>query len=313
VIVTLTANPSLDKTYHVDELVREGVNRVTRVTVEAAGKGVNVARGLSGNGFAATAVVPIGGSDAQRYESLLTEAGVPYVAVPISGNVRTNVSVIEASGATTKLNEAGPTLSEAESDALIDAAVGACTEGDWLAACGSLPPGVPRDFYARIADRAHGVGSRVAVDASGAALEAAVHGRPDLIKPNVEELRQLTGARLTTMAEVVDAARDLVGRGVGAVLVSLGAAGAVLVNEREAVHGAAAVDRVRNTVGAGDTLLAGYLAGGSDVQEALVSALTWARAAIRSAETAMATPGEEDRQAVVISDHLTLDFVVSDG
>lgn len=309
-IVTLTPNPSLDKTYHIDTLVREGVNRVISVSVEAAGKGVNVARGLHTGGIDVMAVVPVGGTDGHLYEDLMVVAGIPHLFVPVGGNTRSNVSVVEASGATTKLNEPGPEMSAAEVTSLVETAVGLCSKGDWLAACGSLPPGAPADFYGRAVTRAHDVGARVVVDTSGAALAEAVSANPDLIKPNAEELTALVGRALSTLDDVVAAARSLIEGGVGAVLVSLGGDGAVYVNRHEAIHGAAAVDRVRNTVGAGDTLLAGFLAGGGDPRDAVVSALMWARAAVRSPETAMATPSEDDRSAVRISDRVPREMVV---
>ena len=309
-IVTLTPNPSLDKTYHIDAFVHEGVNRVTDVTVEAAGKGVNVARGLYAGGFETIAVVPIGGSDGRLYEDLMTAAAVPHRAVPIRGNTRSNVSVVERNGATTKLNEPGPALDATEVTSLVEAAAGLCSDGDWLAACGSLPPGVPTDLYGRVVGRAHEVGARVAVDASGDALAEAVKAGPDLIKPNAAELTELVGRSLSTLDDVVRACRTLVEGGVGAVLVSLGGDGAVFVDRGEAIHGAAAVDRVRNTVGAGDTLLAGFLAGGEDRRNALATALTWARAAVRSPETAMATPSEDDRLAVRLSERVPRERVV---
>lgn len=309
-IVTLTPNPSLDKTYHVGVLSRGEVMRISDMSVEAAGKGVNVARALHSNGHGVMAVLPVGGPDGSRYVDLLGRDGVPFRSVPIAGNLRTNVSVVEADGVVTKLNEPGPLLSAAETEMLVATAIGTCVSGDWLVASGSLPLGVSGDFYAQLASRARQAGVRLALDASGSGLAAGVEGAPALIKPNVEELRQLTGLALTTVHEVVDAAARLVDRGVGRVLVSMGAEGAVLVGPEGAIHGAVSVDAVRNTVGAGDTLLAGFLAGGSDSHVALSTALTWARAAVRSPDTAMATPHDDDRRAVSISDTVPGDLVV---
>lgn len=284
--------------------------RVGAMSVEAAGKGVNVARALNANHVAVVAVVPVGGTDGELFTTLLTDAGVPYRAVPIDGNLRSNVSVVESDGTVTKLNEPGPTMSAEEVEALGSAAIDACTSGGWLVASGSLAPGVPTDFYADLAQRAHEAGVKIALDASGAALSAGITGMPSLVKPNAEELRQVTGLALERVGDLVGAAQRLVQNGIGRVLVSLGGDGALLVDGVGVVYGRVEVDAVRNTVGAGDTLLAGFLAGGADSRESLALALSWARAAVRSPNTAMAEPGDADRRAVEISDTVPMDLVV---
>jgi 1-phosphofructokinase len=157
---------------------------------------------------------------------------------------------------------------------------------------------MPADWYARLATRLRD-GVRVAIDADGAALRAAIDGGPDLIKPNRHELEMLVGQDLPTLGAVVDAAAGVVATGVAVILVSLGADGAVVVDAEGAIHGEATIDDAVNSVGAGDALLAGYLAGGG-TPAALSTAIAWSVAACRSPGTRMRAVRDEDCDAVVV-------------
>lgn len=306
---TLTLNPSLDRTFHIERLERGAVMRARSVSSEPAGKGVNVSRALHANGVRSVVVIPVGGSDGLALRAMLETAGLTVVAVPIAGSVRANITVVEDDGTVTKLNEPGPELSSAELDLVVARALEGVGNGDWLVASGSLPPGVPDDVYGSLAAPARSSGARVAVDAGGAPLRAAVEAGVDLVKPNVDEAQAWAGHAIETVGAAVDVACAIIDRGVGAVLLSMGEAGALVVTGDVVVHGWAPVDVARNTVGAGDALLAGYLAGGDDPVEALRMGLTWARAAVRSPLTAMAAPGPDDEAAVAI--HPTVDRATS--
>jgi 1-phosphofructokinase len=295
VIVTLTPNPSIDRTLTVERLDRGGLVRATAATVEAAGKGVNVARALHAHGVATLAIVPLSTSTAPRFTGLIDD-GVPLLPVPVDGPIRENVSIVEPDGTVTKVNEPGPRLAASEVDAMLAAA--AAAGAAWLVGCGSLPPGAPPDFYARLT--ALGSPDRpVAIDASGEALRRCVAARPALLKPNRTELEEVVGRPLTTLGAVRDAAGELVVAGVGAVLASLGRDGALLVDQATAIHGEANVDNIASTVGAGDALLAGFLAGGAE-PAALAQALAWSVAAVRSPTTRMPRVMDADRAAVRI-------------
>jgi 1-phosphofructokinase len=296
VIVTLTPNPSVDRTLHLDTLVRGHVNRARSVTSEPSGKGVNVSLALHTTGTATTAVLPVGGPVGAELVDLLRVTGLPIRPVPIAGGARCNVSVVEADGVTTKINEAGPTLLGTEVTALLAEAEDACAPGDWLAICGSLPSGFEPDQLRSAVVRARRAGLLVAVDTSETALLELLAGRaeelPDLVKPNTHELASATQRALTTVGDVVDAAQVLRDRGVATVLVSLGGDGALLVDGAGEWFGTAPVPRVVNTVGAGDSFLAGYLAdaarpglSGTDQEAALASALTWGAIAVQHAGT----------------------------
>ncbi|MEM8924616.1 MAG: 1-phosphofructokinase family hexose kinase [Actinomycetota bacterium] len=286
-IITLTPNPSLDRTLRVPVLRPGEVHLTTGQTLEAGGKGVNVARALRGRGLDATALVPLGGPDGETFRTLAAEAGVDLrVAVEVA-SVRTNLTVITDGGETTKLNQPGPEVTAEQVETLLAAAVAAAPAGGWLAACGSLPPGAPDDVYARLCRAARATGVHVAVDTSGAALAAMADEPCDLLKPNAEELASVVGGPIETVGDAEDGARTLLAGRPGQVLVSLGADGAVLVDDVGAVWAEAVAGEVRNTVGAGDAMLAGFLAGGGRGSDALRLATTWAGAAVQSPTTAV--------------------------
>jgi 1-phosphofructokinase len=300
VIVTVTPNPSIDRTLEIDRLERGGLMRARRSTAEAAGKGVNVSCALAAQGIATVAVLPLAQESATTYLRLLADA-IPIAAVPIPGSTRTNVSIVEADGTVTKLNEAGPELGSDDVDAILAAASGVPGAG-WVVGCGSLPPGAPVDFYARLAGLAS-PNRRVAVDTSGEALGAAVCAGAALVKPNLDELEALVGRPLTTISEAAAAARELIARGCHSVLVSLGPDGALFVDANGASHAEARVDDAINTVGAGDALLAGFLAGGGEAG-ALGNAIAWSVAAIRSPGTRMRVVTEADRAPVIVHERV---------
>lgn len=301
---TLTLNPSLDRTFHIDCLIRDSVIRVESSTVEAAGKGVNVSRALSANGHDSVAVLPIGGATGTHMIELLDENGPPYEPVPIAAALRSNLTVVEADGTVTKLNEGGATITPDQLETLIGAFLDRVPDGGWGVACGSLPPGVPADTYAQIARRARSRGVNVAIDTSGPALAEAIEAAPALVKPNVEELRQITSEQIATLGDVVEAGRTLNRSGIGQALISLGADGVVIVADDVVLYGEVEVPNVINTVGAGDTLLAGYMTSPSDPRAGLTTALAWARAAIRSRHTTMDLVSQDDFEAVKITDRI---------
>ncbi len=137
----------------------------------------------------------------------------------------------------------------------------ASRDASWVVCCVALPPGVPDDFYAALVREAHAAGLQVAVDSSGSPMAQALSATPDLIKPNRIELAEAVGRELGTVGAVVEAARGFIASGVGTVVVSLGRDGALLVDADQVVHAAATISRPLSTVGAGDSLLAGYLHG----------------------------------------------------
>jgi 1-phosphofructokinase len=300
VILTVTANPSVDRTVEVEALVRGGVLRALTARVDPGGKGVNVSRALAANGFATCAVLPCGGPEGGHLSVLLNAEGVDVALVPIAGSVRANVSVVEPDGTTTKINEPGPTLGADELKALTTTTVDRSAGTAWVVISGSLPPGADPEFYGELVEQLVGSDHNVALDTSGIPLCLAVDARPTVVKPNVVELSEATGRTLSTLGDVVDAAQLLMEKGAGSVLASLGPDGAVFVDGSGATHGECPVTSPCSSAGAGDALLAGFLAAGGEGRGALAEALAWGSAAIALPGSRMPRPGDIHRHAVVI-------------
>ncbi|MDN8593791.1 MULTISPECIES: 1-phosphofructokinase family hexose kinase [unclassified Corynebacterium] len=311
-IITFTANPSIDATMCIDSLDPGGVLRVSESSREPGGKGINVSNAVLKAGQDTLAIAPAADND--PFTALARSAGIPLRTVPVDGAVRTNTTVTESSGRTTKLNEPGTTLTDdvrrtLETE-LVDAASHPLTRAAVLA--GSLPPGAPADWYPQLvaALRDAAPDLLIAVDTSdeplkelGRKLEATA---PDVVKPNAFELGQLAGidgGELESQADdgdldaVVKAAAALVDKGVREVLVTLGGAGACLVTVDGAWHAATPPAQVRSTVGAGDSSLAGYILArldGKDFPAALRTAVAYGTAAAASPGTAIPSPDDID-------------------
>jgi 1-phosphofructokinase len=298
-IVTFTANPSVDRTAEVDALVRGAVIRARAVRVDGGGKGVNVTRALAANGYRSLAVLPTGGAEGAQLLALLAAENLQFEAVTVGGSVRANVTIVEPDGTTTKINEPGPRLSDAELAALTDALATAAAEADWVVLSGSVPPGAPDDLYATITKHLRSLGLRVAVDADGELLRRALATAPDVIKPNRGELAKASGIEVRELADVLVAIGRLRASGARTVLASLGSQGAVLVDDTGAYH-ASAPATARSTVGAGDATLAGFLAAGGAGPDALLEAVAWGTAAVALPGSRMPHPHEIDRGAVAI-------------
>jgi 1-phosphofructokinase len=299
-IVTVTLNPSVDRTIEVDVLSRGAVIRATAEHVDAGGKGINVTRALAAHGGKSRAVLPVGGSEGRQLVAMLASEGVEIVEVPVRASARCNIAVSEPDGTVTKINSLGHPLSAEETAEVAAAVLASVSEASWFVAGGSLPFGVPDTFYADLVERLRPAGVPVAVDTSGAPLAHAVAAGPALVKPNREELEAAVGRPLRTLGEVLAAAQELRGRGAGTVLASLGADGAVLVAADGAWHGEAPAV-ARSAVGAGDAMLAGFLHGGAAGPAALTSALAWGAAATSLPGSRMPRP--EDLRVDLVTVH----------
>jgi 1-phosphofructokinase len=270
-IVTLTANPSLDRTVNLSgPLERGAVQRAESVISQAGGKGVNISRACVAADLPSIAVLPAAKDDPFVLE--LLAAGIDCRPVPHEGNPRVNITITEPDGTTTKLNSPGPQATPTLLAELQDALVRRSQTADWVVLAGSLPPGAPPEWYAELVAALRDAGARVAVDTSDAPLKALVDAlsnsptsAPHLMKPNGDELASFTGHVADVLesdpAAAADAAYGLVVGGVESVLVTLGPHGAVLVTAAGAWHAAPPPTTVVSTVGAGDSSLFGYLLG----------------------------------------------------
>jgi 1-phosphofructokinase len=279
--------------------------RAQAVRVDPGGKGINVSRALATHGLPTRAVVTVGGAEGEHLVTLLRGTGIDVVPVPIGGAIRSNITVVEPDGTTTKFNEPGAELTAEELNSVFDAVQRAVESADWLVASGSLPPGTPPEVYADLVRSLAGSGIRVAIDTSGPALSASLTAEPTLVKPNRDELAEAAGVRLTTIADVVEAACRMRDRGAATVLASLGADGAVLVDNDGAIHGRTPVVSPLSSVGAGDAMLAGFLAGGGTGAEALTQGLAWGAAAVLQPGSGMPSPDDIDLASVQLERHET--------
>jgi 1-phosphofructokinase len=310
-IVTLTANPSVDRTMELDApIVRGGVFRAVSVGDQAGGKGVNVARAIAQAGALVTAVLPA--DDDDLLVKGLVAAGVVPVNVSTGRPSRVNITVTEPDGTTTKFNDPGHGFDAQVLDEVAARLLEHSHRGDWVVLSGSLPPGVPVDWYGDLTARLKAADRRVAVDTSGAALAATVrdpNALPDLLKPNAEELAFLTGDDEATLERdpraAVAAAADLVAGGIGSVLLTLGAAGAALLTTDGGWFATPPAIMLKSTVGAGDASLAGYLLAdlrGLAAPDRLREAVAYGSAAASLPGSTMPRQAHLDRSGVRITE-----------
>ncbi|WP_031510168.1 1-phosphofructokinase [Streptomyces megasporus] len=311
-ILTVTPNPSLDRTYELPALDRGAVLRARADRVDPGGKGVNVSRAVAAAGRRTVAVVPLGGPEGALLARLLTDHGIEAVGVPVAGSTRVNITLVEPDGTLTKVNAAGPEVTGAEAEALLEAVRSRSADADWIACCGSLPRGLRPRWYAELVRRAHRAGARIALDTSGVALTAALEERPDVVKPNAAELAEAVGRPLATVGDAVKAAEELRERGARAVLASLGADGQLLVDDTGTHFGRAPVGVVRSNVGAGDASLAGFLAAGGSGPAALAAAVAHGAAAVQLPGSAMPTPTDLDPTAVTTTADIPSDRALTE-
>ena len=304
-IITLTANPSVDVTLEIESYVHGEVNRALNSHKDPAGKGINVSRALAKNGIPTSAVFPADPITGQWIIAAMTDAGIPTMTTPIHEEIRQNITIVDAAGHTTKINALGPVLNATEQADLRGTIVSVLqTRPAWLVAAGSLPRGLDGSFYVQLGKLAHEFGVRFAVDTSGGALAEVAHsGVADLLKPNHEELEELAGRELPTVGDVEEFAHSLLANDGAAIVVSLGENGALLVTLTSTVWAGHTPVIADSTVGAGDSSLAGYLAADVRVRgeklaidEAnllrISTAVAWGSAAVQLPATT--APGPED-------------------
>ena len=299
-IVTLTANPSVDRTVTLaGELQRGAVLRAASVTSQAGGKGVNISRAAVAAKVPTIAVLPAEKDDPFVVE--LLRDGIDCRPERPAGDIRVNLTLTEPDGTTTKVNTPGAVVATDDLDRLAAAVKQRSRQARWLVLAGSQPPGAPDDWYAQLVGEFTGTDAKIAVDTSGAPLAALASGlerhAPTLMKPNGEELASLTGADAEAIEAdplaAAEAAAVLVERGVDAVLATLGGTGAVLVTAAGAWHATPPPTTVVSTVGAGDSSLFGYLLGdlrGASPADRLRLAVAYGSAAAGLPGTTIPTP-----------------------
>jgi len=261
-IVTLTMNPALDIATSTDRVVPTHKLRCAPPRYDPGGGGINVARAVHALGGDTAAIFPVGGPAGEMIHHLLDQEGVRHHPIAIAGFTRESLAVEDRqSGEQFRFILPGPKVSDADQERCLDQLSAAAAAADFIVASGSLPLGVPEDFYSRVAGLAQKLGRRLVLDTSGAALKQAGHGIY-LLKPSLRELQDLAGAEIRTECEQEQAAREVIAQGRSEIVVlSLGAEGALLVTAEECERFAAIPVEARSTVGAGDSMLAGIVLG----------------------------------------------------
>jgi len=256
--LVLALNPSIDAEWRVDDVLWEEKNNVQSERRWAGGKGINVARWLKYLGGKPRLLLPLGGSTGHELAGYLQAERIPSKIIRLSQASRVNVIVTTGKQKQMRFNPLGPIISAREWGKLVSAVKTQLAQSNLLVLSGSLPRGLPANVYAVFIRLAHRFGVKTLLDCDGASLAAALSARPFLVKPNEHELAQWWGKSLRSEADILSAACALSRKTRGWVLVSRGGQRSLLVNETEEFHRFAMPRRVkpRNTVGAGDALLA---------------------------------------------------------
>lgn len=290
-IVTLTMNPAIDKSTAVDRVVAEHKLRCDPPHFEPGGGGINVSRVIKRLGESALTLYPAGGPPAELLQRLLAEEGLQHRPIPINGWTRENLAVYESTTQQQfRFGMTGPKLEEKDWRRCLEQAAHITPPPEYLVASGSLPPGVPTDFYQQLAGLCSGSGIHLVVDTSGDALRLALKDGLFLIKPNLRELRMLVGEDLEDESRQEQAVRSLIGKKCCRyVVVSLGAAGVMAAGPDQFKRLRAPTVRIRSKVGAGDSTVAAIVLGlkqGKSFMDAV-------RYGMAAGAAAVMTPGSE--------------------
>lgn len=259
-IVTLTLNPAIDKSTTAKAIVPDKKLRCTAPKFEPGGGGVNVSRALNRLRVPSTAIYLVGGYSGKFYTQLLHEEGVHTLEVPIAAHTRENLIVVdESSNLQYRFGMPGPEIQPAEWTACLNA-LRQCAGVAYIVVSGSVPSGIPDNFFSDLASVAKELNARLIVDTSGEPLRRAVEQGVYLLKPNLGELSMLKGVEELQQHDVVAAAKDIINNGGCEIMVvSMGASGAMLITKDEVLSSPSPTVRKRSTVGAGDSMVAGMV------------------------------------------------------
>ena len=299
-IATLTLNPTIDKSSSVDHVVAERKLYCKAPRFEPGGGGVNVARAIRKLGGESLLLYPAGGLTGKRLQELLDEEGLNHRPFPIKGVNRESLVILEEStGQQYRFGMPGPQLNKEEWEPLIQELASMEPPPDYVVASGSLPPGVPSDFYARVAQVGKKRGAKVIIDVSGESLDVALQEGVFLIKPNVREFRELVGQEIKEESQIKTAARKIVENGrCEVVVISLGAAGVLVVSEKFSEHIRPPTVPIISKVGAGDSMVAGIvlsLARGNSLKESVIFGVATGTAAVMTTGTELCRREDVER------------------
>lgn len=268
-IYTLTLNPSIDYIVEVNDLQLGGLNRMARDLKLPGGKGINVSRVLKRLGADTVAMGFLGGFTGDFIEGFLRKEGIDADFVRIGGG-DTRINIKLKHGEETEINGGGPVIAPGEADVLVEK-LSILKEGDLVILAGSLPPSLPGNFYEQLIRKCREQGAEFVIDTTGEPLRRALAYRPLLVKPNHHELAELFGVVMESREQLITHGRRLLEEGAQHVLISMADEGALLIHGDEVYHANVPPGKVRNSVGAGDSMIAGFagtLALGGDLMEA---------------------------------------------
>lgn len=286
-ILTLTVNPAIDQTVTTDRIHYEDRIYVRSSLEQAGGKGINAARVIHGLGAPVLALATCGGEAGNRFTQLLESTDLPVKLIPIRNSIRRNLTISDMHGLTIKLDETGPEIGAEEERAIEEAVRRELDGARWLLLCGSLPPGIGADFYARLIEIARKKNVRTLLDTGGEALLLGLRARPTIVKPNRPEAERLLDRALLTRQQTIDALHEILAMGPEAVVLSLGSEGALGSSGNGSYHALAPEIRQACPIGAGDALAATCVWALSE-DHPFPEALRWGVAA---GTAAAATPG----------------------
>ncbi len=260
-VICVYLNPTIDKTIYLDKLTIGATNRPNKVITEGAGKGVNVAAVLKELSADVLLMGFLYSSDGNIIQEKLTARKIDGDFCTIPGVSRTNTKIFDSEeGVITEINESGEEISIELLEQEAKSVYARAQSGDIVVLTGSLPPGCPKDFYARMIFELNKKGALCVLDADGEALLAGVEEKPYFIKPNIDEISVITGDKPGTNAEVIEVCRKIISKGVSQIAVSMGGDGAIIANANEAYFARPMRVNVLSTVGAGDSMVAGTVA-----------------------------------------------------
>jgi 6-phosphofructokinase 2 len=299
-IVTLTLNPALDKSAEVDRLIAEEKLHCEFAKTEPGGGGINVSKGIKKLGGNSLAIFTAGGSTGKRMKNLLTALEVDYQAVEVESWTRENFIIVERStNSQFRFGMPAHDISLHEAEACLNIIKSIKPIPTFLVASGSLPPGLPTDFYGRVAHLAKKLGSKFILDTSAEPLRVAANEGVFLLKPNLNELGKMVGNDSLDVTIADEAALEIIRKGhCEAVVVSLGPQGAILVTEKRVDHIPAPTVKKRSTVGAGDSMVAGithFLSGGRSLIDSVRMGVACGTAATMNTGTELFQKADADR------------------
>lgn len=291
-IYTVTLNPALDRTLWVERLKLDDTNRIEREARYAGGKGIDVSRVLKTLKVENRAIGFVGGFTGAELEGMLLNDGIVCDFMRISRETRINIVINDSSTAKQMVfSDKGPEIEPYELMQVIYK-IEALHEPEMVIVSGSLPPGIHPEIYRRVIEMVKLKGAKVILDTDGESLKVGIQGFPDIIKPNIHELGRLVDQDLIEMEDIIEAAQRIHERGVPMVMVSMGARGILLAGEEGRFHASPPEVEVVNTIGAGDSAVAGLVCGlvqGKPMKEAIACAVAAGTATTMKPGTALCT------------------------